>query len=483
MLRKFFILAFLSASFTIWATPCSIVFPQLQISDSVMKCRLDTLRFEPQASLMYLWSDSSTNPYFIVRDTEIIWVEISDSVGINTCKKTISIHLFPIPEITTPIDIDTILCFGDTLTLNAVEPSDATFVRWEVTIGTSRDIFPDSTLNIIFDSSNILINDSSRNLVGHPNFAAVFMGYCAVNWIDPTDTVRYTVRDTALVFFARSPEVNFDFSDTIACFDFDLGGFELVPTFNMAHSDAPQYDWIWNNQNKGNENTFVVPYENQGMQFVEVRHRFCYGRGIEGYSAKDSVDVRFWDRRWISPYRLISDTLVCNRGIRVSLNATAEIQNTTYEWSGPGITDTLNPIQTVYVGNFTGTGNFTVILRDSAGCQREVSVDIRTEFCDPSLEMPNVFTPNGDGVNDYFRPTLFHRVYNFHLRVYNRSGRIVYEFEATGDFPSEQEWPGWNGRIGGTGSEAPEGVYFWAVRYDDIWGRRHREQGTITLLR
>ena len=376
MFRKIFILAFLSVSFTVWATPCSTVFPQLQISDSVMKCRLDTLRFEPQASLMYLWSDSSTNPYFVVRSTEIIWVEISDSAGNNTCRDTIHIYLFPIPEI------------------------------------------------------------------------------------------------------------SFDFFDTIACFDFNLGGFELNPTFDIAHSDASQYDWIWNNQNRGNENTFIVPYENQGMQFVEVQHRFCYGRGLEEYSAKDSVDVRFWDKRWTNAYRLISDTLVCNRGIRVSLNATAEIENlTTYEWSGPGITDTLNPIQIVYVGNFTGTGNFTVILRDSAGCEREFPIEVRTEICDPSLEMPNVFTPNNDGVNDFFMPTVFHRVYNFHLRIYNRAGRMVYEFEVRGDFPSEQEWPGWNGRIGGTGSEAPEGVYFWAVRYDDIWGRRHREQGTVTLLR
>jgi len=471
MLRKFFILAFLSASFTVWATPCSTVFPQLQpIPDSVMKCRLDTLRFEPQASLMYLWSDSSRNPYFVIRDAGEIWVKITDSAGINTCRDTIQIHLFPIPEITSPIR-DTILCSGDTLPLKIGEISDVYGFQWEVRIGFSTYTFLDTTLKIIFDS--VVIFDTLEIDARHLNFVAVYRGYCAVNRNDLANWEQYTVRDTASVFFARPPEINFGFSDTTVCFDFDIEGFEL--TALSPQFDITQYGfrWIWDNQDRGNQNTFIVPYDARGNQvIVNVWNEFCWDDrdNVEGYFITDTVIVDFWPRAWREPILPEDTSLVC-RGQRITLDASVPFPLTTYHWEHDAITD---PIRV-----FEAPGDFTVVLTDSAGCQRSFTIGISEDIqvIDWESHMPNVFTPNNDTQNDVFElinpQQLDQRLNSFHLRIYNRWGRVVWQFEGQ---PSEVNWdPGT--------SYPPDGTYFWGVNAVDECRAAHRARGTVTILR
>ncbi len=69
----------------------------------------------------------------------------------------------------------------------------------------------------------------------------------------------------------------------------------------------------------------------------------------------------------------------------------------------------------------------------------------------------NVFTPNGDGKNDYFlmNQSSYKFIKDFHLEVYNRWGKKVFE---TNDFTSQ-----WDGKI--DGHTAVEGVYYWISNY------------------
>jgi len=71
----------------------------------------------------------------------------------------------------------------------------------------------------------------------------------------------------------------------------------------------------------------------------------------------------------------------------------------------------------------------------------------------PEVSLPNVFTPNGDGVNDGFLPT-FENVDWAHWEIYSRWGQKVYE--------SESYTQPWDGRMGSR--EAADGVYFIVVR-------------------
>jgi gliding motility-associated-like protein len=86
--------------------------------------------------------------------------------------------------------------------------------------------------------------------------------------------------------------------------------------------------------------------------------------------------------------------------------------------------------------------------------------------------MPNVFTPNGDGSNDYFKPFNLDNVVNFELLIYNRWGNLIYEGINLG---------GWDGKF--NGSEVSDGVYFWIANYSGIDNQNQVLKGDVTLIR
>ena len=84
---------------------------------------------------------------------------------------------------------------------------------------------------------------------------------------------------------------------------------------------------------------------------------------------------------------------------------------------------------------------------------------VRITVDDPLLEAPNVFTPNGDTTNDYFKPHAV-SLRKFEITIFTRTGQRVYRYR--GD--DLRDWLGWDGRIENTGKEAAEGVYFYVIK-------------------
>ncbi len=77
----------------------------------------------------------------------------------------------------------------------------------------------------------------------------------------------------------------------------------------------------------------------------------------------------------------------------------------------------------------------------------------------PQLEVANVFTPNGDNVNDYFKPITV-SLRQFEISIFTRAGKRVYHYKGN----DLRSWIGWDGRIENSGNEAAEGVYFYVVK-------------------
>jgi gliding motility-associated-like protein len=82
-------------------------------------------------------------------------------------------------------------------------------------------------------------------------------------------------------------------------------------------------------------------------------------------------------------------------------------------------------------------------------------------------------TPNADGVNDLFLPVERIGIASARLIIYNRWGNTVF---ATTDLVQ-----GWNCLIDGV--PAPEGSYYWTVRYTTIFDDLFSDQGHFHLLR
>ena len=103
---------------------------------------------------------------------------------------------------------------------------------------------------------------------------------------------------------------------------------------------------------------------------------------------------------------------------------------------------------------FTEPGNYRAVvgMSNSHDCQLD-SVEFLISVSESMLTVPNVFTPNGDGMNDEFR-VVYRSIKEFHGWVYNRWGHKVYEWTD----PSK----GWDGTIGGR--PAAEGAYYYVIR-------------------
>ena len=105
--------------------------------------------------------------------------------------------------------------------------------------------------------------------------------------------------------------------------------------------------------------------------------------------------------------------------------------------------------------SFTTSGTTTVELHSSF-VQGSDTIEYASDepfvvtISESQLEMPNAFTPNGDGINDVYRAKEgYESIVEFHAAVFNRWGRKLYEW----DDPSG----GWDGTAGG--SKDPDGAY------------------------
>jgi gliding motility-associated-like protein/uncharacterized repeat protein (TIGR01451 family) len=123
-----------------------------------------------------------------------------------------------------------------------------------------------------------------------------------------------------------------------------------------------------------------------------------------------------------------------------------------------------------------GIGVYTVTVTDAHSCEATLSVEITQPIgldgC-VGLEMPNVFTPNNDNVNDVFKPIYDLNIQDYQLLILNRWGNVMF----TSTAPSS----GWDGTV--NGNEASEGVYFWKVNFTDSYGKSDVMHGNVTLIR
>jgi gliding motility-associated-like protein len=123
--------------------------------------------------------------------------------------------------------------------------------------------------------------------------------------------------------------------------------------------------------------------------------------------------------------------------------------------------------------NVYTSGNYTVTLTASSGtCTSTATVVIVVED-GLTMEIPNVFTPNGDDVNDifYIKST---GIKEISLQIFNRWGEKLYEFSGP-----KASWDG----LAPNGQEVPEGTYFYFVKatgFDDTEIEKH---GSVNLFR
>ena len=103
---------------------------------------------------------------------------------------------------------------------------------------------------------------------------------------------------------------------------------------------------------------------------------------------------------------------------------------------------------------------------------------------DPSsLAIPNVFTPNDDGINDRFIVDKSSLRY-LSIKIFSRNGILVYDFYGLG--PALKDWEGWDGSVRGTSLKASPGVYFYIIKalgWDNVEYDSKEYRGFVYLYR
>ena len=150
----------------------------------------------------------------------------------------------------------------------------------------------------------------------------------------------------------------------------------------------------------------------------------------------------------------------------------AKGNNLAYEWTF-GEDGRAYEANTLHTYQVAGTyENILHVINEISGCE-DTSEPQEIIVFESDLQVPNVFTPNGDGINDEFR-VAYRSIKKYNITIFNRWGRKVYS--------STNPAQGWDGRIGK--GQASPGVYFYVIEAEGYQKEeRYKMHGTITLIR
>ncbi len=214
---------------------------------------------------------------------------------------------------------------------------------------------------------------------------------------------------------------------------------------------VPDVSYTW--QDGSTDSFFTVT--TTGKYFVTAAKDKCI--------ASDTIQVQYIYHK----QDLGNDYTICfGKKIDIDLHANA-----------PGHTDILwSTGETTPSINVSGYGQYYVTVREHQ-CSFSDTMQILTdELCDCFIEMPTAFTPNGDGLNDLFRPVVQPDcpVRSYMMSIYNRWGQLVY---TTTDITA-----GWNGQY--RQQPAETGTYMYYIQFQGgVEGIKKEFKGDLILIR
>lgn len=142
-----------------------------------------------------------------------------------------------------------------------------------------------------------------------------------------------------------------------------------------------------------------------------------------------------------------------------------------YNWIfGNG--NTSNDINPSFLFTIPGTYTVTLIATNAAGCADTAFYNITVDSCIYSMQIPNVFTPDGNTVNDTYYTT-GNCADEFHAYFFDRWGVKVYEYHDAS--------ASWDGSTF-TGSQITKGIYSYIIFVRDYNGDQHKYHGFIHVF-
>lgn len=354
------------------------------------------------------------------------WLRVNAGPG---CDTTLPV-LIPDLEFLASFTADTLACAGSDIQFNNTSPAHFTAFAWS---------FGDGTF-------------ATQAAPVHPY---IHPGRYPVSLV-ATGTI---CSDTAYTMITIDPQVSgFAFSKTPGslCMGDAL---QIVPSLDDTVTYTG-FDWeIGGNSSFSLDGLQPFSYacDRSGLLYIHATANF---RACPEIGYADSVIVHAFP-----VVNLGNDTVLCYRGMPVYLqNLEPRAPGSTYRWN----TGDTSPVLKVL-----HPGLYSLEVTSAAGCATTENIEVKK---DCYVDIPNSFTPNGDGSNDYFFPRqlLSRGLEQFRMKVFNRWGQVIFE-------TTNLSGRGWDGRF--NGQAQPEGVYLYLVDVVLKNGFREQYDGNVTLLR
>ncbi len=159
----------------------------------------------------------------------------------------------------------------------------------------------------------------------------------------------------------------------------------------------------------------------------------------------------------------------------INFNSNSKNYNS-YYWSyGDGKIDSLfaslNPVHLYNSGSYTAT-LISYYLNNCKTAPDTMKVTIEVDSC--NLYESNVFSPNGDGKNDFFNFSA-EGYSQYHLLIFDRWGLKIFE--------SSDTKIQWNGKVNNAGGDCADGTYYYIFSAIDINNQPYSNHGFLTLIR
>jgi len=269
--------------------------------------------------------------------------------------------------------------------------------------------------------------------------------------------------------------ITYSYTDGNGCTNSDN---QLITIFNLPNVSAGNDITICEGQSVtlSGSGAFAYDWSNgvtNGQTFTPGVGQVTYtvtGGDVNGCTNTDNVTITVVD---MPTADVIPDVTSGLPVLTVNFLNNSSV-TTTYNWNyGNGITGTSTNLNSTS-SSYENPGTYTVILTATNGtCTDYDTVQIVVlEFPEPIIDVPNVFSPNNDGSNDYFFLDTENTA-SIQYIIVNRWGNLIFEDEGPN--------PLWDGTS--KGKPVEEGVYFYKYEVVGINGKTYTGHGNVTLIR
>jgi gliding motility-associated-like protein len=264
--------------------------------------------------------------------------------------------------------------------------------------------------------------------------------------------------------------VPLDIKDTVsAAFDYNIAYGCRYDTINILYQTRNGVNqWQWENDGQAGSPLAEPSFAESIFETKQIMHivsnGFCSDTVSRSVELDNALKAGFQSADEVCPKKEISFKNASSGSV------------VAYHWDfGDGTSSNLEtPPDHLFPDTWAGkTYAVSLSVKNNLGCyDTAVRQILKMQSC--YLTVPNAFTPNGDGLNDYLYPLNAFSATDLDFQVFNRYGQLVFE---THDWTRK-----WDGTMSGVPQES--GTYIWVLRYtDNISGKNFFLRGTSVLIR